>query len=241
MDIYKILSSIDHDKHNLIRYITFINSCKTKNLSLNENSYLESHHICPKSLFPEYKSLKKFEWNKVLLTPRQHFIAHLILSKALPSKDMRSAIYFMSHIKRYDFNIKTNSKLYSEIKLDNYSKKKSKITKNKMSKSRSGKVSCKDKDGNFHLVEKEIFEQNKNLVGVNKGNSFESKKGLSRPNFKGRSHSKESKLKTSKSIKIAWERVSILQCTHCGKSGKQNMKRYHFDNCKSQFHDISSP
>jgi hypothetical protein len=74
MTIYaidNILSSKPHNSHYLKRYIWFIESCRI----LNEDyiGYTEKHHICPKAkdLFPEYKSLKKHPWNKVVLTPRQ--------------------------------------------------------------------------------------------------------------------------------------------------------------------------
>jgi hypothetical protein len=36
-------------------------------------------------MFPEYINFKKYPWNLAKLTPRQHFIAHLILCKAYPS------------------------------------------------------------------------------------------------------------------------------------------------------------
>lgn len=41
-----------------------------------EGVYFEEHHIKPKSLFPE---LKKDKTNLVLLTPREHYLAHLLL------------------------------------------------------------------------------------------------------------------------------------------------------------------
>lgn len=40
---------------------------------------MEDHHILPKSLFPQFKDFKLSPWNRIRLTPRQHFIAHRIL------------------------------------------------------------------------------------------------------------------------------------------------------------------
>src|ERR1035437_2166911 len=85
-DIYSLLSSKSHNKHHLKRYYTFIlaciqiNSTKTK----EELGYTEKHHICPKAsdLFPEYKSFRKNQWNKALLTGKQHKIAHILLWKS---------------------------------------------------------------------------------------------------------------------------------------------------------------
>lgn len=223
MDIYPILSSIDHNHHNLIRYIKFISSCKSKNMDIN-GVYLEAHHICPKSLFPEYKSLKKNLWNKVLLTPRQHFIAHLILSKALPNKSTRSSIYFMSHIKRYESNMKANSKLYSEIRLDNYSKKKSKQTKQKLSAAAKNKVSAYDTINKINVkVSVEEFNKSDHLVGIVKYKNVNSYRRL------------KSDYKLNQSLAQIKSKQNKIQCEHCSKlSDKSNYVRWHGDNCKKK-------
>ena len=43
-------------------------------------AYFESHHVLPKSIFPEYKNDK---WNKVLLTAKEHLICHQLLTQML--------------------------------------------------------------------------------------------------------------------------------------------------------------
>ena len=43
-------------------------------------TYYESHHILPKSIFPEYEYDK---WNKVLLTAKEHLICHRLLLQML--------------------------------------------------------------------------------------------------------------------------------------------------------------
>ncbi len=86
VDIYTILSSKPHNKHHLNRYFNFILACSQANSgkTKEELGYTEKHHICPraKDLFPEYKSFTKNPWNGVVLTARQHFIAHWMLWKA---------------------------------------------------------------------------------------------------------------------------------------------------------------
>ena len=71
-DIYSILSSKPHNQHYLNRYWKFIQAFQHQ---IEIKSDTEKHHICPKSddLFPEYKSLKKYTWNAIHLTKRQHF------------------------------------------------------------------------------------------------------------------------------------------------------------------------
>ncbi len=90
MNIYEILSSKSHNNHYLKRYYNFINSCIETNKNLLPTDYTENHHICPKAkdLFPEYRELLKFPWNKAILTGRQHFVAHWILSKAYPESNV---------------------------------------------------------------------------------------------------------------------------------------------------------
>jgi hypothetical protein len=116
----EILSSKPHNPHYLKRYIRFMESCRT----LNEDytGYTEKHHICPqaKDLFPEYKSLKKHPWNLVVLTPRQHFIAHWILWKAYPEmKSMSQAFFLMSHTKGNKLDSRTYARLSEEHNINN--------------------------------------------------------------------------------------------------------------------------
>jgi len=86
MDIYSVLSSKPHNDHYLKRYIRFINGCMEKNQSLS-NEETENHHICPrgKHAWSEYRSFRKYPWNKATLTLRQHLLAHALLAKAFPS------------------------------------------------------------------------------------------------------------------------------------------------------------
>ncbi len=107
-DIYNILRLKPHNSHYLNKYIRFIKFCQEKNKNINDN--FEEHHICPKSkdMFLEYKNLNLYTWNKINLTKRQHFIAHLILWKAFPKfkSQMFSAWLLLG---------RTKSKVYYKI------------------------------------------------------------------------------------------------------------------------------
>ena len=114
MSIYDILASKPHNPHYLNRYINFVESCQQKNVDYC--GPVENHHICPKAddMFPEYIDFSSHPWNKAPLIPRQHLIAHQILSKAFP--DIYSIVYSywaMSHMK----GEKINSRLYESIKV----------------------------------------------------------------------------------------------------------------------------
>lgn len=77
---------------------------------------------------------------------------------------------------------------------------------------------------------------NKGVTGwkckVNTGARSIAKSGSNHPMF-GQTHTEEARQMISQGIKDNWERL-VLTCPHCGKQGKQNMTRWHFDNCKYQ-------
>lgn len=87
-------------------------------------------------MFPEYASFKKHPWNKAALTPRQHFIAHLLLWKAFPlSWGQHTAAWQMSNRN----GVKINSKLFESLRIQ-------------QSKFHKNKVTVRDSDGNTMKV-----------------------------------------------------------------------------------------
>lgn len=92
IDIYTTLASIPHNIHQLNRYIKFINLCSHKNQNLSPQLYSEHHHILPKSIFPQYKSLTQFPINGVHLTARQHYICHWILANVFVSENNKHSM-----------------------------------------------------------------------------------------------------------------------------------------------------
>ena len=66
-------------KIHYVRYLNFIQSRKLRIIS--KNTYLEKHHILPKSLGGNDE-----KDNLILLTAREHYISHMILHKAYKGK-----------------------------------------------------------------------------------------------------------------------------------------------------------
>lgn len=170
MDIYSILASKPHNPHYLNRYITFIEQCQRHNDKHEE--YVENHHICPKAkdMFPEYKDFRKHPWNKAVLTPRQHFIAHLILWKSFfASTSQCHAAWQMKHKNKMPIISRT----YESLKFD-FRKLSAKI--------HTGMVVVKDVDGNKFKVSTndpryisgELVSPNTGTMGVKDvyGNTF---------------------------------------------------------------------
>ena len=88
-------------EYNMKRYIKFISNIQSKGERNLEQ--FEKHHIVPKSLLENDNLIK--------LTPREHFIAHHILARALGNK-MVFAFHIMSHTGKY----KVTSRKYEELK-----------------------------------------------------------------------------------------------------------------------------
>lgn len=70
--------------------------------------YYERHHILPKSLFPLWETRKS---NLVLLTAREHFFCHQLLTKIYPCNEMNTALFFMSS----SMENKIGSREYSRV------------------------------------------------------------------------------------------------------------------------------
>ena len=88
----------DENLIHLQRYVTFINSRPERKL---KQKGMCEHHIYPKSMAKD-NNIKFFnrKWNLITLTPREHYIAHMILWKCYGGK-MAQAFHLM-HQSRYN-------------------------------------------------------------------------------------------------------------------------------------------
>jgi hypothetical protein len=96
-------------------YFKIINNAKFKNRSINEEEYYEKHHIIPSSFnLPNFN--KDYKNNMVLLTAKEHYICHLLLTKfciGVYRYKMMYAFDFMNSSNTNQRRInKTNSILY---------------------------------------------------------------------------------------------------------------------------------
>jgi hypothetical protein len=93
--------------------------CKNKYLTWYESltstpstgPILEKHHIVPKSIVPNN--------NLVALTPREHYIAHLLLIKCVNPKYRAKMLYAITAMKmRTSKDIKINSRVFEKLKIE---------------------------------------------------------------------------------------------------------------------------
>ena len=129
-----LLFSKDHNPHYLNRYVNFIEN------RLNNKTGV-GHHILPKSMWKQFEDFSKFGWNKVLLSEREHFIAHLLLWKSFENNEMTTAMNMMSNF----FEVK-NSRLYEELRKQFKENLREEI-KNRPQFSTKGITTVVDKDG----------------------------------------------------------------------------------------------
>ena len=91
---YSIFLSNKYSKYYYNIITNALQADRKKLPKTNKNFvYYESHHVIPKSVKPEFKDWKLNPWNKVLLTPKEHFICHLLLTKMLSGKDKNKMVY----------------------------------------------------------------------------------------------------------------------------------------------------
>jgi ssDNA-binding Zn-finger/Zn-ribbon topoisomerase 1 len=178
--------------------------------------YVERHHIIPKCLGGSNEVN-----NMVMLTAREHFVCHYLLTKMVEGvfkKKMFNALNKMRQSKYTQDRYIINSRQFAYLRkgLSEYNKgsynymfgkKHSDDVKELLSKLHSGK----------ELTEWHISRIKESNTGIN---NF----------FYGKKHTAEEK----ESMKAAWKNREIVTCPHCGlqSANKGNMNRWHFTNCK---------
>lgn len=75
----------------------------------------ETHHILPAKLAPAYASLRRFPWNKQLLSPEEHLLSHYYLFKALPHNQVAMYSFWIMIGKRGFDGVKFDPDLLPEF------------------------------------------------------------------------------------------------------------------------------
>jgi hypothetical protein len=199
-------------------YYDIIYKAKSENRVKYEGIYYENHHILPKSI---YKRYSKTKWNLVLLTAKEHFICHKLLYKHYETigdiKNYNKMIFAMNRM------CNGNSGMTKIIKSSEFEKLRIKFSKVMSERRKNFKHST------------ETIEKLR-VASLGKKFTEESKEKMSESQKKR--WTEEERTKQSKRLngkKKASYNAKIVVCPYCDKEGKgPNMKRYHFDNCKSK-------
>lgn len=198
-------------------YNKIIENAKDRNTRKGGKAIVESHHIIPTACGgPNTKD------NKVNLTPREHFICHVLLAKIYKDTEyyakMCRAVVAMSQ------RGSTTSKSYSKIKEDHIQNLRNQVISDEQKQAISrANIGNKSRRGHKNSPE-HIDALRRSRIGVK--------------------HTQETKEKWSliRKGKPAYNKgitgvVSFAQktkeCPHCSKIGGSSMMlRWHFDNCK---------
>ena len=202
-------------------YLRIYNQLIERSKNRNLESYTEVHHIIPRCLNGDDS-----KENLVTLTPREHFIAHLLLCKIYPEhKGLRMALWMMSNVK--DKNQKRytpNSRLYEMIRLEyretisgenhpSFGNSHSNETREKMSIKAKERIGHKNNFYNKTHSDETREKIRKSVAGSTHSEEIKKKMSESRKgkvsNRKGKVNSEEHNKKASESLKKSWEKRKL--------------------------------
>ena len=150
-------------------YNKLIIKAKSESRKKSDGVYYEAHHIQPKSFGGKGDGRNTIHPNIVLLTPKEHYIAHLLLVAIYPnSPAMHKALWNMCNVKK-DVRYIPSAKTYCKIRTE--------YIKNTIG-------------SNNHFFGKTHSDESKLKISI---------KVKGRQTFLGKNHSKESKLKMKES------------------------------------------
>lgn len=142
---------------------------------LSKNEYGENHHIIPRS-----EGGSNDITNKVKLTAREHYIAHLLLAKIYDDYAMYSALTYMQTGRHKNRKFKFNSRLYAKMR-EEFGRKHSQHMKGRFSGDKHWNYGnhlsneAKEKQRLAHLGQKAwnkgipMSEESKKKLSINNG------------------------------------------------------------------------
>lgn len=200
--------------------------------------YYEKHHIIPRCI-----GGSNDDTNLVLLTAREHFIAHKLLCEIYPNnKKLHYALWRMmnpqnkNHIRTYNIsNIEYERRKHiqqqyvQKLGLQNKNRLISSEQKHKISKSLKGRT----------LTDETKIKISKSLKGRTKVPMLEKTKEILSKSMLGKNKGKPKPPRTKEhcnNLSLAHKNRPKIFCPYCdcSSTNKTNMKRYHFDNCKKK-------
>lgn len=143
-------SGLIKSKHSVDRYIKLITHFVNNKVQKIGDGSIESHHILPKAIWTEYRNEN---WNIVNLPTRWHYVAHLLLYKALKHN---SCAFALNQMRRCSKSMsatqyaKLRNHIIQLIKQVNTGKIRSLEQRKQMSLQRKGKTLYKNPETNEH-------------------------------------------------------------------------------------------
>jgi len=211
-----------HNKYTKWYYLIIAQAGKR----INQTGYVEKHHIIPKSLGGNNNAS-----NLVLLTPKEHYICHLLLTKMVDGTNKRKMWYASYMMMKGSGRYKPSAKMYEYARQNmirankdrpgpNLGKTWSEDTRKKQSKSKKG------------VPLGPMSEDHKNKLRTPKSEEHKRKLSQARLGRKFKKHSEETKAKIS--AKAKGRTLPKVICEHCSMNiSHTNYNRWHGKNCKT--------
>lgn len=184
---------------------------------MKDSDYYEKHHIVPKSILKNNVLVK--------LTPRQHYIAHLLLVKCVNPVYRKKMLYAVTAMKcKVMDKIVVNSKVFEKLKIE------ANISRSHALKGKKHTPEAKQKIKAKRALQV-ITEETKSKMSDSHKGRKRSPEAIekSRQKHLGLKRSEETKQRLRESRK----NYPRLACPHCNKNVVTvNFNRWHGDNCK---------
>ena len=192
--------------------IDYIALCETAMARESIDGYIEKHHMLPKCVCND-DTQKLDKNNLVVLTAREHFLAHQLLSQMFDGRTKRKMVYALSGLCfRKNGEQIFNADEYAIIK------EASRTAKRGIPLTEEHKQKIRD---SFAIFNPNIGRKISDETRFKQSNAK-----LGKPHL----HSDETRTKLSLS---KLQKPDVV-CPHCSKIGRPGgMERWHFNNCKS--------
>lgn len=238
-------------------YYNLLTRAKRENRQRGDGRYYEAHHVKPNCLGGKFL---------VLLTAREHYIAHFLLYKHFKKHGNKNqkikmarawkAMTFSSHdnIERYNSHTFELARIAFNESMSGeshpfYGKKHSDETRKVISDKLLSNTEWRNNASlNMKEVRKNVTKEQEEYrinkvkeVLTGKPNVMLNKKHTeeAKKNMSNAAIGKKKSEKHKQNISKGWEKRESKTCPHCGKESKNAsvMLRWHFDNCKKLIND----
>jgi hypothetical protein len=224
-------------------YENIIEKAKLENRQKGNGTYYENHHIQPRCL-----EGGNDEKNLVLLTAKEHFISHKLLTKIYVDRNINIAFWFMCYSnKKGRETIKISSRDYAYAKELRNLLPVPEETKIKISEANKGRIKSSNECENIRqsklgnknpMFGKKLSEETKKKMSESHKGQMAWNKGIEFSDETRKKMSISGKIKIftedhKKKISLSHKNREKVICEHCDKElFPQHYKRWHGDKCK---------